>query len=90
MKLSDRWEIVSGNGDYVLIEHREGKSPKTGEPTTTQHKTFHPSLNQCAAKITKESGLYAVECESIREVSEQLRGMKRTIEKRLCEEYDDE
>lgn len=72
MRLSNKWSIEGGQGDYILVERRDGKNPKTGEPTTSEHKTYHPSLDHCAKKIAKAIGIKAMEVEQVALVKARL------------------
>ena len=64
MKISNRWSIEGGRGDYVLVETREGTNQKTGLPTKSQVWTYHPTLARCAKKIT-----HVMACESMESVT---------------------
>lgn len=60
MKINERWPIEGGRGDFILVEHKPGKNPKTGEATVSQFRSYHPTLRQCADKIAKTHALDAV------------------------------
>lgn len=81
MKINYTWSITGGNNDFILTERRAGKNPKTGEPTITEIKTFHPSIEQCAAKIaTKTSGIEFVGRDSPDTIVAELRSIRDTVQ----------
>lgn len=57
MKINERWSIAKGNDCFVVVEARQGRNPKTGEATTTESRTFHPTIEQCARKIVRSETL---------------------------------
>ena len=51
MRIDDRWSIEQGNECFVVVETRETRNPKDGKPGTSETRTYHPTLGQCAKKI---------------------------------------
>jgi hypothetical protein len=72
MKINDRWAVESGGDCFVVVETRNGKNPKTGEPTTTQSRTYHPSMARCAKKIAQSETLLVLEMDALSEVVERV------------------
>lgn len=60
MKINDEWSIEAGQDQFILVHHKPGKNPKTGEPTVSESRTYHPNLQQVANKITRTSTLSAL------------------------------
>lgn len=83
MKINEVWEVTGSRGDFVVIESRPGKNPKTGKPTVTTTRTFHPTLEQCAKKIEKVSGISALQNSGLSEVLSELNGIRESIEELL-------
>jgi hypothetical protein len=91
MRINERFEIRGGKGDFILVEHREGTNPTTKLPTMTEIKTYHPSLEYCAKKITKVYGIDAMALDSIDEVMRILNAIEAAlIETLSCETLDQE
>ena len=61
MKINEKWSIESGGECYVVVETRKGTNPKTGEPTETKVRTYHPTLNRCGRKIADSETLSMLE-----------------------------
>jgi hypothetical protein len=83
MRINERFEIRGGKGDFILIEHREGTNPKTKLPTMTEIKTYHPSLEYCAKKITKVYGIDAMALNSMDQVMSILTAIEAALIKTL-------
>lgn len=65
MKINDQWRIERGADCFVVVELRKGRNPKTGESTKTEVRTYHPTLGQCAKKITRTKTLESMEEDDI-------------------------
>ena len=85
MKINARWSIEGGRGDFILVEHRPGKNPKTGEPIVSQSRSYHPTLEQCAEKISKVHALDEVSEDELERVIEEIRKLKNAVCDRLAE-----
>lgn len=72
MNISNRWSIQGGKGDFVLMETREGVNTKTGLPTKSETRTYHPTLSQCAKKITHVMGVESMASETVEAVHNRL------------------
>jgi len=65
MKINEKWSIESGGECYVVVETRKGTNPKTGEPSATSVRTYHPTLEKCAKKIGDSETLSALEIDDL-------------------------
>jgi len=65
MKINEKWSIESGGECYVVVETRKGTNPKTGEPSATSVRTYHPTLEKCAKKIGDSETLSVLEIEQV-------------------------
>jgi hypothetical protein len=83
MRINERFEIRGGKGDFILVEHKKGINSKTNLPTMTEIKTYHPSLDYCAKKITKVYGINAMALDSIDEVMSSLNAIESALIKTL-------
>ena len=82
IELSKKWYLTAGpsDNDFCLIERRAGKNPKTGEPTVSENKTYHPTLDMVSQKVAKSECIDAVKaCETILEIKEMLDGVKMEV-----------
>lgn len=82
IELSKKWYLTAGpsGDDFCLIEKKEGKNPKTGEPTVSESKTYHPSIEMVSNKVAKSECLEAVSaCETLLEVKEMLDGVRLEV-----------
>lgn len=59
MKISEQWSIERGQDCFIVVERRLGRNPKTGKPTVGETRTYHATVQQCAAKIIKTESLDA-------------------------------
>lgn len=83
MKINDTWSITGGNGDFILTESRVGKNPKTGKPTVTESRTYHPSLEHCAKKIGKVSAIDAVSLAAIDDVIVAIERVEQAVREKI-------
>lgn len=76
IKLSDKWVITSGpsSHDFCVTQIKQGYNTKEEKATVREVKTFHPSLESCAAKITRQNVL-----DEIDETGEELRSINDLI-----------
>lgn len=77
MFLNDKWEIISGpyNCDFTLREWYEGKK-RDGSVEMKHKDTYHPSIEQCVAKVLKQVAIDSVD--SLDSVDELIAVMKST------------
>lgn len=82
IELSKKWAIESGpqNHDYSLVERREGRNRKSGEPTVTEKRTYHPTLSQIYDKLVKSECIDALDAsENLQELIDTLNQVKQEI-----------
>lgn len=82
IKLSEKWAIESGphKHDYSLVERREGKKRDTGEPTVTEKRTYHPTLEQVYNKLVKSECIEAIDAsKDLQELIDTLNQVKQEI-----------
>ena len=74
MKLNDKWSIVPGpfGHDFCVLETKEGFNRKTNEPTTSEHKTYHPNAKTAIDSIIRRESVSLVELDSVKDFMENL------------------